>query len=480
MSFNKSFFILFLIIFNKALLKEEANEKLLFVWEHFRHGARGSYKSFDYDNWIDMLNEKWKGAGELTPLGMRMLYLLGISTRKKYKNFLSLEYNPNEIFIMSTDVNRTLISANSFLQGIYSNSIDLNQNQINRAIIQNSNYSKNLKSKIINLKNKSIQEGINVFPIHIYSTKDYKYQLYRAEYCPGIGPNLTRLRKSKGIQKVYNDIFRITNEKFGKYIFKFMNKSIINEPDFLNDFKILKSLADSFIADYFDGRNMSIIKNSGINVEEFLDHCLNISLIISYYNYYGIPLENTVEFGVSPIFKDIFDYMERRIFLDKKGTPDKIISKSPKFVVVSGHDVSLAAIDLFLESKFGIPFKRADYASSQIFELWKNKRNGKYYIKYLINLEISGTWEYYDFKEKAFSYLFSEEEVKAKCKANYYSNYKNEPSSIFNVNIFIMIIFLCFIILLYLIKNPKNKKKIEEIRKENIITEMREMPLEDK
>ena len=99
MSLIKPFIFIILFIINKSLKKGESNEKLLFAWEHFRHGARGSYKSFDYKNWVDIFNEKWKGSGELTPLGMRMLFLLGISTRKKYINFLSPEYNPNEILI---------------------------------------------------------------------------------------------------------------------------------------------------------------------------------------------------------------------------------------------------------------------------------------------------------------------------------------------------------------------------------------------
>ena len=477
MSLNKIFTFIFLITINKSILKEESNEKLLFVWGHFRHGARGSYKSFDYKNWVDMLKEKWRGSGELTPIGMRMLYLLGVSSRNKYKDFLSSDFNPNEIFIISTDVNRTLISAYSYLQGIYSNSKkkNINNKQIKRAIIQNRNYSKEINNKIINLKNKIIEGGINVFPVHIFNTKDYKYQLYRPEYCPGIGKNYTKIRNSEGIQKIYNDIFRTTNENFGTYIFKFMNKSIRDEPDYLYNYKIIKNLGDTFIADYFDGRNLSNVKNSGINIDKFYNHCLNISLITSYYNYYGNPLEKTVEFGVSPIFRDIFNYMDKRILLDKKGTPDKIISSSPKLFVVSGHDVSLAGIDLFLESKFGIPFRRADYSSNQIFELWKNKKDGKYYIKYLINLEIAGNFEYNEFKKKVFSYLYSDEEIKQVCKA-YYSIYMKTEPTIFFLNMFIILIFLSFIILLYLIKMKKNIKR-KEIRKENIIAEMREMPL---
>ena len=64
--------------------------------------------------------------------------------------------------------------------------------------------------------------------------------------------------------------------------------------------------------------------------------------------------------------------MDLRIQLDQKNKTDEIVADSPKFVIFSGHDTSLAPIDIFMESEFGIDFGMATYASSQTFELWKN------------------------------------------------------------------------------------------------------------
>ena len=66
------FLFIFIVIFINSKKLNNSGEKLLFVWEHFRHGARQPYSSFDVKNWKDILNEHWKGFGELTPLGMRM------------------------------------------------------------------------------------------------------------------------------------------------------------------------------------------------------------------------------------------------------------------------------------------------------------------------------------------------------------------------------------------------------------------------
>ena len=165
---NIFFFLIFFCFFGKSLLKEEEpEEKLLFVLEHFRHGARGSYKLFDYNGWKDFLNEKWKGAGELTQLGMRQHYLLGVSIRNKYKDFISNDFNPNEIYIISTDVNRTLISAYSHLLGMYYKSSSINKT----GFIKNQNYSNIINERIFE------EEQIkNIFPIHIYGPKDLKFQ----------------------------------------------------------------------------------------------------------------------------------------------------------------------------------------------------------------------------------------------------------------------------------------------------------------
>jgi hypothetical protein len=478
MSLDKPFLFIILFIINKSLKKEISNEKLLFVWEHCRHGARGSYKSFDYNNWVDIFSEKWKGTGELTPIGMRMHYLLGISTRKKYNNFLSNEYNPDEIFALSTNINRTLISAYSNLQGIYNRqkNINLNEKQFKRISVQNKNYSRRIN--IYKLNEKLIEKNIKYFPVHIYNEKDLKYQLYSINICPGISQYIKNLRNSKGMKRIYNDVYKSTNENFGNYILKFMNKSN-GDINFLYDFEEIKTICDSFIADYFDGRKLEKIKNSGIDMEKFYNHCLNISLITSYFSYYGNPLEKTVEIGVSPTFREIFDYMEKRISLDKNGNPDKIISSSPRFVIVSTHDISLAGIDLFLESKFNIKFKRADYASSQIFELWKNIKNGKYFINYLINLEKVATFDYNDFKNNVSSFLYSEKEIKKICfpdSITKKSKYKN--LKIFFYFTFILI-FLLFFFILYLIYEKKTNKQLT-IMKINKIIEMEQMSFVDK
>ena len=416
---NNNFFIIFFILnifLTISKLTNNNEEKLLFVWEHFRHGARGPYRSFDEVNWKDLLYEKWNGEGELTSLGMRMHYLLGVSTKNKYSDFLSKKYNPNEILVRSTDVNRTVISAYSTLQGLYNNttSNELTEKQIKSAKIQNLNYSDLIDRKIEELGNNSIEGGYGLYPVHIYPTNyDHQFQIYRTEECPGIAKNINEIRNTEEIKKIILESSTKINETYGEYIFKFMNLSGVEDPYYLFDYSNLFSIADTFITDYYNGRELKIVNETEINMEEFYEDCLNISYIESYYRQFGYPASKLLYFGVSPVFRTLFNYMDMRINLDKNGESDKILAESPRFVLNAGHDSSLAANDLFLKAEFNISFERAEYSHSQFYELWRI--NDNYIIKYLVNHEEKAVFDYNEFKEKVIDKLYSPGQINRIC-----------------------------------------------------------------
>jgi hypothetical protein len=111
----------FLFILLSFLPLYFCKNELLFVQVLWRHGDRAPM--FNYPT--DPHNEStWPGGyGELTELGMRQQYTLGKLLRQKYITsdppFLSARYTPKEIYIRSTDVNRTMISAMSNLAGMF-------------------------------------------------------------------------------------------------------------------------------------------------------------------------------------------------------------------------------------------------------------------------------------------------------------------------------------------------------------------------
>ena len=89
-------FIFFIIYF---FLFKNLENRVTFVFEHFRHGSR-------------ILSDIWNGIQELANVGLRQVYLLGHFIRNKYPNLKNFEkYNPKEIKVLSTMTNRTIMSA---------------------------------------------------------------------------------------------------------------------------------------------------------------------------------------------------------------------------------------------------------------------------------------------------------------------------------------------------------------------------------
>jgi testicular acid phosphatase len=84
----------------------------------FRHGIRSVLLTYPNDTkgqWWP----RYGGLGQLTPAGMRQMSLFGQFFRNKYQTFLNPTYDRSRVFIRSTDYDRTLQSAYSFLSGVY-------------------------------------------------------------------------------------------------------------------------------------------------------------------------------------------------------------------------------------------------------------------------------------------------------------------------------------------------------------------------
>ena len=94
-----------------------ADDKLIFALDLIRHGDRTPASALPKSKY------EWpQGIGELTAKGMQQEYELGKKMRDRYittTHLLPASYVSNTMFVRSSDYNRTLMSAESFLYGLY-------------------------------------------------------------------------------------------------------------------------------------------------------------------------------------------------------------------------------------------------------------------------------------------------------------------------------------------------------------------------
>ncbi|XP_037029743.1 prostatic acid phosphatase-like [Bradysia coprophila] len=96
----------------------DENGKLIFVHVLFRHGDRTPIDPYPNDPWGN--RTFWPvGWGQLTNLGKQQHYNLGKWLRNRYDNLISDKYSKDTVFIRSTDVDRTLMSAEADLAGLF-------------------------------------------------------------------------------------------------------------------------------------------------------------------------------------------------------------------------------------------------------------------------------------------------------------------------------------------------------------------------
>lgn len=354
--------------------------KRLFVFEHFRHGARGPLKEVNAKN-EDIFKEKWNGIGELSPVGLRMLYLLGIKNKKRYSYFIQPVFDTNEILIYSTNANRSITSANAYMQGLYPEptKIILDSTQKGLAYPQKIDKSK-LEQAINALGSNVLPNQMSLFPIHIFNPFERTFLLNDIKICPGIMKHKAANVQSSQMIKVVNELYNKFDSSFGSKLREYFNQSDLN---YYHQRETIFTLSDTFITDYTDAREMKEFKETQID----LNGLHNISQEIAYIDTYLLEFtsENNMLsiMAMSPTFQSIIAWMEKRIRKDKEGKDHEIHGSEPRMVIYSGHDTTMATMHLFMEEVFKIKINDHTYASNQHFELIENDK--QYTVEYYSN-----------------------------------------------------------------------------------------------
>uniref|UniRef100_H2ZM93 acid phosphatase n=1 Tax=Ciona savignyi TaxID=51511 RepID=H2ZM93_CIOSA len=107
-----------IVLVSQIIFNCVSGEELIFANLLRRHGARSAIHSFKTDPYNNQ--SIWpQGRGQLTQIGMHQHFDLGRYLKQRYIGLLSPQYNRSEIYIRSTDYDRTLMSAQSNMAGLF-------------------------------------------------------------------------------------------------------------------------------------------------------------------------------------------------------------------------------------------------------------------------------------------------------------------------------------------------------------------------
>ncbi|KAI6196589.1 hypothetical protein M3Y94_01127300 [Aphelenchoides besseyi] len=331
------------------------NDELVLVQSLWRHGDRSPTMTFPSDN-----NTWSQGWGQLTLTGMKQHYYLGQRLKQKYTTdlkFTPSKFNQAEVYIRSTDLNRTLQSAMSNLVGFFEPGTE------------GIDYPKDLDSW---------PKGYVPIPIHTVDD-EFDYLINPDRYCPrndAIRKFLADCDDIKSIVEQYKDLLNKLTKISG------METTIWN----------MWEIHDSWFIDRLYGKPLppEFTDELFANVTKLNDLMEDVIYGIRVNTCKGVDIRNELtKLRGGPLIWSIIEHMQQKRFCintpaDKRDTKAKQLCKwmdSLKYFVYSAHDSTIAALFAtfgFNETNYDEP-GFPHYSACVTVELWKSA-NG-YYVK---------------------------------------------------------------------------------------------------
>ena len=473
MSFVSFTFLIFLIF---SLSKIESKDKLVFVMTHFRHGARAPQYYYDQENYLDYIKERWEIPGELTAVGERMHYALGIRNRLRYvedEKFLSKKFDPHEILIYSSPFNRTIISVSSQLQGLYPQYANLGdnitENQTDISKPQVNVDDERIKNELDKLNLSALPHSMMLAPVRMINNNERKITLYDIEPCTKKRDEIKK-KHSETLESLIN-LNKTFNEKYGQILNNFYETKIEKY-----DMLFMDNFCDAFISGYTHKRTMANLNKTGLDFEELSDFCFEFQKL-NFRDWLSGDKEHVLaHLEVSKLMGEFIHYMDERIKADINGERDlekKYEDYSrPKMMMVSGHDSTISCYEIFLMHAFDINilenYKYPKFAAQIAFEVTtsdddnKNKTENDYFINYYFNDELIFKKSVKEFKDKIIPHIWDNDKINKFCG---FESDKDDDDNIKEILIIVFIsttvVFLIstvfLIIKLKKLKNSDNK-----------------------
>lgn len=302
-----------------------AGKTLRFVNLVYRHGDRSPIVAYPTD---PNTEKDWpQGFGQLTQIGMRQHYALGQYLRNRYSRFLNSSYDRQEIYIRSTDFDRTLMSAESNLAGLY----PPQGHQI-------------------------FHPGLNWQPIPVYTVPvdDDKMLVFPLRNCPRYTELITETENTDEYKKILME-----NKDFLNLLSK-----VTGVPREQLSLNYVWSIYDTLFCEQL--HNKTVPSWVTPSVMERM-RTLKEFYILAHYGLYKQREKSQLQGGM--LVKKILQNIEQSLNVSSP-TP------KPKLIMYSAHDTTIVALQMALNVYSLAP----PYASCHIFELYLED-NGSFTVE---------------------------------------------------------------------------------------------------
>lgn len=401
-------FLLCLTLCIKLILGQDRDYR--FIFSIFRHGARAPQEKVV--NGVDLLGNTWASPGELTEVGMRMHFLLGRRNRQKYDGFISTKYNPLEIYIRTSEYNRTMMSVQSQLQGLYSPPAgpSLTQWQKDHAF---PTINKNFGG-FDTQTDAALPGQMQVFPVHVMSPIERQYFFFFGfDLCTPLLDVLSANEKEPAIVDFVKS-FRATYESK-------LNAAFGLKSEYWDVYHHIFVFFDTFIAGYTHGFPFTNLVNLGVDLVALNKTAYDFSEldILNYYN--GGSDLYLPKVTVAAFWNDLKMWLNNRVNNDLAGKTAYTGFSAPKMVLYSTHDVTLGSLLKYMQKAFNWDkVYYTPFASSMNIELTRPKGKtatvaSDYQILINYNDNIYGPYSVTFFIQEMEKNLWSQTDVEDYC-----------------------------------------------------------------
>ena len=410
------FLFIFIFLFNSS---EEA--KIRWAFELFRHGARSPYGGMTSD-FKDCFGAQWNGLKELTGVGLRQHFLVGHRNRIRYINehkLLSENYDPREVYLISTDSNRTIMSANAQVQGLYppgtGPQLFANQSEVAIPPVEASSYQK-AKEDLDKDGYAVLPNRINIIPVHSFFNDDHFIQLQDKRVCP----NNKEHYKQNEERKEVTDFLAAMDAKYGEKLYQILYNKDEKDKNPLKNYGKAYYIFDTVITQYTEGYDKfeEVAHNLNVTQEELLKDAFDFFFL----DLVGNGIDNDICIhAMSPIVDRIIQLMKAKIKKDQDKEENYIGYDLPKFVMFSAHDSTCGAFIGYMKAVFGAEGRYPYFATNINLELIREDKEGgnytedDYKVEYLVNDESLGVYDYKYFVQKAKENFKSKEDLTKFC-----------------------------------------------------------------